>query len=84
MTSHAPPSAPPLGADVLADFHPAVRAWFEGRFPDGPTEPQQRGWPQIRAGRDTLVAAPTGSGKTLSGFLVVVASFFVNDDRLFF
>src|SRR5437763_2855806 len=82
MTSHAPPSSASLpGAGVLADFHPAVRAWFEERFPEGPTEPQQRGWPEIRAGRDTLVAAPTGSGKTLSGFLVAIDALYRAHDR---
>ncbi|HUP85793.1 MAG TPA: DEAD/DEAH box helicase [Acidimicrobiales bacterium] len=55
---------------VLDEFHPAVRTWFERRFPDGPTAPQLGAWPAIAAGQDTLVAAPTGSGKTLSGFLV--------------
>ncbi|MCZ6463828.1 MAG: DEAD/DEAH box helicase, partial [Proteobacteria bacterium] len=58
--------------DALAPFHPAVRTWFERRFPDGPTEPQLGGWPHLAAGRDTLIAAPTGSGKTLSGFLVCI------------
>src|SRR5690606_32699185 len=29
-------------------------------------------WPAIRAGRDTLVAAPTGSGKTLTAFLSAI------------
>ncbi|MEE2665607.1 MAG: DEAD/DEAH box helicase [Myxococcota bacterium] len=61
---------------ALEAFHPAVRTWFERRFPDGPTEPQQRGWPTIACGRDTLIAAPTGTGKTLSAFLVCI-------DRLF-
>jgi ATP-dependent Lhr-like helicase len=56
----------------LADFHPAVRTWFERRFPDGPSEPQAQGWPLIASGVDTLVAAPTGSGKTLAGFLVAI------------
>ncbi|HZA79610.1 MAG TPA: DEAD/DEAH box helicase [Acidimicrobiales bacterium] len=56
----------------LADFHPAVRTWFERRFPDGPSEPQEQGWPLIASGVDTLVAAPTGSGKTLAGFLVAI------------
>jgi ATP-dependent Lhr-like helicase len=58
--------------DALAPFHPAVRAWFERRFPQGPTEPQARGWPAIAAGHDTLIAAPTGSGKTLAAFLVCI------------
>src|SRR3990172_6626691 len=56
---------------VLDSFHPAVRAWFERRFA-GPTEAQARGWPEIVAGRDTLIAAPTGSGKTLAAFLVAI------------
>ncbi len=57
---------------VLDGFHPAVRAWFGARFPDGPTPPQLDGWPAIAAGQDTLIAAPTGSGKTLTGFLVAI------------
>ena len=47
-------------------------AWFEGRFPGGPTEAQARGWPAIASGHDTLIAAPTGSGKTLAGFLIAI------------
>ncbi|HZS32695.1 MAG TPA: DEAD/DEAH box helicase, partial [Methylomirabilota bacterium] len=61
---------------MLEGFHPAIRTWFAGRFPDGPTEPQAAGWPAIAAGADTLIAAPTGSGKTLAAFLVCL-------DRLF-
>ena len=57
---------------VLESFHPAVRTWFERRFPEGPTEPQAGGWREIAAERDTLIAAPTGSGKTLAAFLVCV------------
>src|SRR3990172_2772813 len=55
-----------------AKFHPAVRAWFERRFPAGPTEPQTEGWPAIAAREHTLIAAPTGSGKTLAAFLVCI------------
>ena len=54
---------------VLHDFHPLIAEWFRNRFPNGPTGAQQDAWPHIRAGRDTLVAAPTGSGKTLTAFL---------------
>jgi ATP-dependent Lhr-like helicase len=57
---------------VLELFHPAVSAWFEQRFPAGPTEPQAEGWTEIAAGRHTLIAAPTGSGKTLAAFLVCI------------
>ncbi|HUQ69037.1 MAG TPA: DEAD/DEAH box helicase, partial [Planctomycetaceae bacterium] len=52
-------------------FHPLIHQWFEERF-GGPTEPQQRGWPVIAAGGHTLIAAPTGSGKTLTAFLAVI------------
>src|SRR4029077_13266108 len=54
------------GERVLESFHPAVRAWFEGRFPAGPTEPQAEGWREIAAGRHTLIAAPTRWGQTLA------------------
>ena len=53
-------------------FHPAVRTWFERRFPGGPTEPQAAGWREVAAGGHTLIAAPTGSGKTLAAFLVCI------------
>ncbi|WP_310056164.1 DEAD/DEAH box helicase [Agrilutibacter niabensis] len=55
----------------LSGFHPAVSAWFERAFP-GPTEAQALAWPAIRSGRNTLVAAPTGSGKTLTAFLSAI------------
>ncbi len=56
---------------VLDSFHPAVRTWFERRF-GAPTDAQAGGWPEIVAGRDTLISAPTGSGKTLAAFLVSI------------
>ncbi|WP_417791327.1 DEAD/DEAH box helicase [Stutzerimonas xanthomarina] len=57
--------------DPLATFHPAVAGWFGRSFP-APTPAQSRAWPLIRAGRSTLVAAPTGSGKTLTAFLAAI------------
>jgi ATP-dependent helicase Lhr and Lhr-like helicase len=57
-----------MGMDRLA-FDPLVAGWFADKFGE-PTEPQRRGWPEIAAGRNTLIAAPTGSGKTLAAFLV--------------
>ncbi len=61
----------PLAPGPL-DLHPAIAAWFAGRFPEGPTEPQATGWPFVKAGSDVLIAAPTGSGKTLAGFMMAI------------
>lgn len=52
-------------------FHPAVENWFRKQF-DEPTEPQSLAWPLIKQRRSTLIAAPTGSGKTLSAFLAAI------------
>jgi ATP-dependent helicase Lhr and Lhr-like helicase len=65
----------------MSAFHPAVRTWFERRFPEGPTPAQSEGWPEIAAGRNTLIAAPTGSGKTLAGFLVCIDALYRAADR---
>src|ERR1700709_2380601 len=56
-------------------FHPIVAKWFEQKFGTA-TEPQERGWPAIQSGAATLIAAPTGTGKTLAAFLASL-------DRLF-
>ncbi|GGY30268.1 ATP-dependent DNA helicase [Rhodanobacter panaciterrae] len=60
-----------LDSCPLDDFHPAVAAWFRHAFP-APTAAQAAAWPSIRAGNHTLVAAPTGSGKTLTAFLAAI------------
>src|SRR5256712_3025469 len=57
----------------LSGFHPAVARWFGERF-SAPTEPQRHAWPVIQAGRDALIAAPTGSGKTFAAFLAAIDS----------
>lgn len=61
-------SATQPAADVLDLFHPVTAAWFRAVF-DGPTPPQQEGWPAIARGESTLILAPTGTGKTLTAFL---------------
>ncbi len=55
----------------LSRFHPIIQQWFRSRF-DAPTEAQLAGWPAIAQGRHTLIAAPTGSGKTLTAFLTCI------------
>ena len=52
----------------LIPFHPAISAWFKERIGE-PSAPQALGWPKIRSGSHTLIAAPTGTGKTLAAFL---------------
>ena len=56
---------------ALAFANRATRAWFEASF-EAPTVAQTKGWPAIASGASTLLLAPTGSGKTLSAFLVAI------------
>ncbi|MDQ4085005.1 MAG: ATP-dependent helicase, partial [Actinomycetota bacterium] len=53
---------------VLGRFSPATREWFRAAFA-APTPAQVGAWAAVSAGRNALVVAPTGSGKTLSAFL---------------
>ncbi|WP_193596861.1 DEAD/DEAH box helicase [Microbacterium sp. YJN-G] len=62
-------------SDVLDRFTPATQDWFRGAF-DAPTPAQTGAWEAISAGRNALVVAPTGSGKTLSAFLWAIDSVF--------
>ncbi len=52
----------------LSGFHPSLRAWFSSTLGQ-PSPAQQLGWPAIRSGSHVLIAAPTGTGKTLAAFL---------------
>ncbi|MDW2796760.1 DEAD/DEAH box helicase [Clostridium boliviensis] len=52
-------------------FQTDTRHWFE-RALDTPTLVQKQAWPEIAAGRHTLVSAPTGTGKTLTAFLIFI------------
>jgi ATP-dependent Lhr-like helicase len=48
-----------------------VASWCAASFPAA-TEAQLRASPLIQAGRPALVAAPTGSGKTLTASLAAI------------
>src|SRR5262245_49234327 len=62
-------TSPPTAVDpALAGFLPVVARWFQEEL-GAPTPPQKQGWPAIREGRHVLLAAPTGTGKTLAAFL---------------
>jgi len=49
-----------------------VRRWFLSAFPGGPTPAQVGAWPVIGAGEHVLLISPTGTGKTLAGFLAII------------
>lgn len=52
-------------------FAPGTADWFAKTF-GAPTKVQQEAWPAIAAGGPVLISAPTGTGKTLSAFLVFI------------
>jgi ATP-dependent Lhr-like helicase len=55
-------------SNCLKSFNPLIRDWFLENIGE-PSEPQKKGWPEIAEGRNVLICAPTGSGKTFSAFL---------------
>ncbi|MDR3247752.1 MAG: DEAD/DEAH box helicase, partial [Treponema sp.] len=55
-------------------FHPLIDAWFAETY-GKPTAIQSAAWPLIEAEKNVLASAPTGSGKTLTGFLSAISRF---------
>jgi len=55
-------------------FHPLINAWFLETY-GKPTAVQEQAWPLIAKGENVLAIAPTGSGKTLTGFLSAISRF---------
>lgn len=54
--------------DALPDF---LRGWVTQRF-DAPTISQRMAWPILSQGRNLLLSAPTGTGKTLAATLPIL------------
>lgn len=57
----------------LQGLDPSLAASLAARFPGGMTEAQARALPAALRGESVLVLAPTGSGKTLCGFLAGIS-----------
>jgi ATP-dependent Lhr-like helicase len=55
-------------------FHPLINTWFSETY-GKPTAVQEEAWPLITKGENVLAIAPTGSGKTLTGFLAAISCF---------
>ncbi|WP_197431381.1 DEAD/DEAH box helicase, partial [Halorubrum sp. CBA1125] len=61
----------PSGMDAFARLGPDVREALSDRGFTTPTEPQREAIPPLAAGKNALVLAPTGTGKTETAMLPV-------------
>ena len=52
-------------------FDESTRRWFSEAV-GAPTAAQRAGWPAIARGKNVLISAPTGTGKTLAAFLMLI------------
>lgn len=62
------------------DFEPYVKEWFNDQF-EGLSPPQKYSFNLIHNEENSLICAPTGSGKTLSAFLAVLNDLFQMGDE---
>lgn len=60
-----------MSENSLDVFNKLTKRWFISSL-GLPTAVQEQAWPVIAEGRHTLVSAPTGTGKTLTAFLVFI------------
>lgn len=61
--------------DHLPFLDPLISKWFNRKY-SGLTDPQKRAIPLIHNRENVLVSSPTGTGKTLTGFLAVINELF--------
>lgn len=61
--------------DHLPFLDDIISSWFNDSY-TGLTDPQIRAIPLIHAKENVLVSSPTGTGKTLSGFLAIINELF--------
>ncbi|MGJ8663013.1 MAG: DEAD/DEAH box helicase [Marinicella sp.] len=52
-------------------FNPIIQQWFTQQYSQ-PTQVQAAAWKEIQSGKDVLISAPTGSGKTFAAFLSAI------------
>ncbi|GGM23364.1 DEAD/DEAH box helicase [Haloarcula argentinensis] len=69
------------GDDAFTALGPAVRSALSERGFTTPTDPQRKAIPTLAAGRDALVVAPTGTGKTETAMLPVFDALAESEDR---
>ena len=61
--------------ELPEDFEPYVKEWFNSKFP-GLSAPQKYAFDLIHNEENSLICAPTGSGKTLSAFMSALNEIF--------
>ncbi len=58
--------------ESLESLNPFVRKWFASKYSE-PTPPQRYSFKLMKEGKNLLITAPTGSGKTFSAFMAVIS-----------
>ena len=62
-------------AEIARGFWPAVGEWWNSSFTEM-SLPQRLAVPAIAAGKNVLICAPTGTGKTLCAFISILSDLF--------
>ncbi len=62
--------------NIMPFIDPIISTWFMGKY-SKMTEPQKKVIPLIHQSINVLVSSPTGTGKTLTGFLAILNELFL-------